>query len=151
MGCLIFFLISIFIIVFLFLFKKTEEKNSVIFIENKMHMFLSEVKLNLLEVNSNFSNFRLKLLIAFLIVLRINYLGLIILIPQLFLNILSVSLICFSFSIWIFTYSPTIYYNKTKTPMSFIGHIIFPSLSILLSNIELLTHLFRQITLTSRL
>merc|ERR1712117_991756 len=84
--------------------------------------FLKWVQLILLEVKSNFSKFTFKILRVFLIVFRINYLGLIILIPQVFLNNLSVSII---------------------------GDLMSPSLSLLLSNIEVLTHLFRPITLTA--
>merc|ERR1712179_11091 len=94
------------------------------------------VQLILLEVKSDFSKFTFKILRVFLIVFGVNYLGLIILIPQVFLNNLSASLIFLAFSIWILTYTPTFYYNKNKISMSIIGDLISPSLSLLLSNIE---------------
>ena len=144
-----FLLFFTYFILSIFLLKK--KKRILIFMIEKKKTFLTWVQLMLLEVKSNFSKFTFKILRVFLIVFGVNYLGLIILIPQVFLNNLSVSLIFLAFSIWMLTYTPTFYYNKNKISMSIIGDLISPSLSLLLSNIEVLTHLFRPITLTARL
>jgi len=144
-----FLLFFTYLILSIFIFKKKKKKIN--FYNIKKKTFLKWVQLILLEVKSDFRRFTFKILRVFLIVFRINYLGLIILIPQVFLNNLSVSLIFLAFSIWILTYIPTFYYNKNKISMSIIGDLMSPSLSLLLSNIEVLTHLFRPITLTARL
>jgi F0F1-type ATP synthase membrane subunit a len=64
---------------------------------------------------------------------------------------LSRSLIIMAIGFWALSYSPFFHTNKEKFRLFIIGEIKFPRLSFLLSNIEILTHLFRPITLTARL
>lgn len=109
------------------------------------------INLKLLEVKSSLFNFNLIINFLFFLILRSNYLGLLVIIPQNFLGKISVRLLIMALRIWAFTYYPIITVQKEKISLFVIGEIKFPSLSLLLSNIEILTHLFRPITLTARL
>lgn len=88
---------------------------------------------------------------VFIFVLIINLSGLNIFLNQIFMGKLSISLIFMALGCWLLSYSPFLHQNKEKFRLFIIGEIKFPSLSFLLSNIEILTHLFRPITLTARL
>nr|YP_009380106.1 ATP synthase F0 subunit 6 [Isodiametra pulchra]ARS00909.1 ATP synthase F0 subunit 6 [Isodiametra pulchra] len=92
---------------------------------------------------------KLKKLLAF--VLLMNLAGLNMFMNQAFMGKLSISLLIMTVGFWFLTYLPFIFTNKEKLSLFIIGEMKFPSLSFLLSNIEILTHLFRPITLTARL
>merc|ERR1712122_31526 len=51
---------------------------------------------------------------------------------------------------WLFTYTPLILKGKEKITLFVIGEIKFPILSLLLSHIEILTHIFRKYVLGSQ-
>lgn len=87
----------------------------------------------------------------FILILYNNLRGLFIFFRQNFLVKISCSLIFIALFFWRFSYLPFIYKKKEKFRLFIIGEIKFPSLSFLLSNIEILTHLFRPITLSARL
>lgn len=110
-----------------------------------------EINNKLLEVKSNLFNFNLIIRFLFLLIVWTNYLGLLVVYPQNFLIKFSFRLLIISLSLWFFSYFPIITKQKEKLSLFIIGEIKFPPLSLLLSNIEILTHLFRPITLTARL
>ena len=144
-----FLLMAFYLFLFIFFFKINN--GSLLNTNLKKFYFLSWVRSSLLEVKRNFIKFHVSILRVFLIVFLVNFLGLMILIPQIFLNAFSVSLISLAVVGWRSTYLPNYYYNKDKVSMPLIGSLMAPSLSLLLSIIEMLTHLFRPITLTARL
>ena len=87
----------------------------------------------------------------FLLVLIFNLSGLNIFLNQGFIGKISLSLIIMALGFWGISYSPFLFKRKEKFSLFIIGEMKFPRLSFLLSNIEILTHLFRPITLTARL
>lgn len=87
----------------------------------------------------------------FVFLFLINICGLNIFLNQRFIGKLSLSLLFISSVFWIRSYIPFLFLKKEKFTLFVIGEISFPVLSFLLSNIEILTHLFRPITLTARL
>ena len=93
--------------------------------------------------------FTLKRLFIFVIIINLS--GLNIFLNQNFMGKLSLSLLIIALRFWLISYTPFLHRGKEKFRLFVIGEIKFPSLSFLLSNIEILTHLFRPITLTARL
>ena len=77
--------------------------------------------------------------------------GLLVVIPQNFIYKISFSLLLIAIFFWGYTYLPIIKIKKEKLTLFVIGEIKFPVLSLLLSHIEILTHVFRPVTLTARL
>nr|YP_009380097.1 ATP synthase F0 subunit 6 [Archaphanostoma ylvae]ARS00900.1 ATP synthase F0 subunit 6 [Archaphanostoma ylvae] len=101
------------------------------------------------STGGNLMNFTLKSLFIFVIMSNLS--GLNMFINQTFMGKLSLSLLIMAIGFWMLSYSPFIHQSKEKFSLFVIGEMKFPSLSFLLSNIEILTHLFRPITLTARL
>lgn len=87
----------------------------------------------------------------FLFLLFFNIIGLNVFVNQLFIGKLSTSLLFCSLTYWLRSYLPFIFQKKEKFRLFLVGGMGAPILSFLLSNIEILTHLFRPITLTARL
>lgn len=114
-------------------------------------IFSRAVNSQLLEVKRSLFQFNIIINRLFVLILASNYLGLLVILPQNFLGKLSISLLILALRMWGFTYLPIISKQKEKLSLFVIGEIKFPPLSLLLSNIEILTHLFRPITLTARL
>lgn len=100
----------------------------------------------------NFSFFFSEIIMFLFSVLALmNLRGLLVLQKQIFLSKLSMCLLLMALSMWMFSYLPFFFSKKEKFTLFVIGEMKFPLLRYLLSNIEILTHLFRPITLTARL
>ena len=98
-------------------------------------------------------NFRFSPLISFLFfgIVFTNLGGLLVVLPQNFIYKISFSLFLIAFFLWSFTYLPLFKAGKEKVTLFVVGEMKFPILSLLLSHIEILTHVFRPVTLTARL
>ena len=137
-----------FLFIYFYLSKKNEivESGSI-----KKELIKNWIIKNLLEVKSSSFIFEYIIISLFMAILIFNYFGLLVLLPQNFLRKFSLRLLIIALRIWIITYVPIIKIRKEKLSLFVIGEIKFPPLSLLLSNIEILTHLFRPVTLTARL
>jgi F-type H+-transporting ATPase subunit a len=100
------------------------------------------------ERNFNFISTLKKL---FLLIGLLNISGLHIFLRQGYMGKISSSLVLMAVIFWLRSYLPFAFKQKEKFRLFLIGRMKFPSLSFLLSNIEILTHFFRPITLTARL
>ena len=143
--------LSFFFFLFLIVFFLKKNRNLLTHIRFVLLEGKNFIKNNLLELKRKKYNFNYIIISLFLRIFISNYIGLLVLIPQNFLRKISLRLLIMSLSMWLFTYSTIFINKKEKISLFMIGEIKFPPLSLLLSNIEILTHLFRPITLTARL
>ncbi len=132
-----------------FFFSKRGKKGEIKYWLGKF--FSNKVNKQLLNIDISYLKFDFIIFLIFSFILTSNYLGLLIFLPQNFLGKLSLSLLFISLRMWIFSYLPIFFKQKEKLSLFLVGEIKFPTLSLLLSNIEILTHLFRPVTLTARL
>jgi len=109
------------------------------------------IKSKILGVSVENFNFSTIIIFLFFGIFFTNLGGLLVVLPQNFIYKLSTSLLIIRICFWLFTYVPIISKGKEKLTLFVIGEIKFPILSLLLSHIEILTHIFRPVTLTARL
>ena len=111
----------------------------------------STISKELLSWNRRIFISQTRFLRIFFFILITNWGGLIPFINHTFLTKIRISILLISSFFWIFSYLPFFFYGKENFTRFTIGEMKFPPLSFLLRNIEVLTHLFRPITLSARL
>ena len=109
------------------------------------------IKIEILGLKIEKFNFSTIIIFLFFGIFFTNLGGLLVVLPQNFIYKISISLGMMALFFWLFTYTPLILKGKEKITLFVIGEIKFPILSLLLSHIEILTHIFRPVTLTARL
>jgi len=89
--------------------------------------------------------------LLFVMVFISNLLGLYTFGQHLFLSSFSFILIWLTISLWVFSYKGFIVRGLSHLTNALVVNIAYPTLSLLLSNIEIITHIFRPVTLIARL
>jgi len=117
---------------------------------NRLTLLL-RVLMNLFYSANYSSNVILIYTLIFFLIASTNLIGLFIYNQHVLLTRLVLVLMRLVIILWIFSYRR--YWNRGWNYLtnSLIVNIIFPSLSLLLRNIELLTHMFRPVTLMARI
>ena len=118
---------------------------------SRLSLVWEAIKRKILGVGVRKYNFSTIIIFLFMGIFLTNLGGLLVVLPQNFIYKLSISLLLISLFFWSYTYLPIIKANKEKLTLFVIGEMKFPMLSLLLSHIEILTHIFRPVTLTARL
>lgn len=103
--------------------------------------------------NNQYSQYNITSLLGglFLYIIIFNLRGLNVILNQVFLGKLSISLIFLALTFWLSRYIPFFFQKKETFRLFLVGDMRIPALSLLLSNIEILTQFFRPITLMARL
>jgi len=109
------------------------------------------ITFKVLRVGVKSYNFPFLIVSVFFIIMLTNTTGLLVFFPQNFIYKYSIMLLIIALSFWAYTYTPIVTNKKEKITLFIIGEMKFPTLSLLLSHIEILTHIFRPITLMARL
>ena len=117
----------------------------------QVSLFWEVVKQKILGLEVESYRFPIIIIFLFIGILFTNLGGLLVVMPQNFIYKISFSLLVMAIFFWGYTYLPIIKVGKEKLTLFVIGEMKFPVLSLLLSHIEILTHIFRPVTLTARL
>lgn len=121
------------------------------FLTRLLSLVFSEVSSSLLSFSKNRFYALSLFLRIFLLILFSNWMGLFPFLRHNFLRKIRSSILLIALFFWLFSYVPFFFFGKENFTRFVVGEMKFPILSFLLSNIEVLTHLFRPITLSARL